>query len=302
MIRRNSKSFDFKSVGQIIPRAIKHLSKAPEYKFYLIKFYWENIVGKEIAAHAIPKNFAFGVLYIGTSSSVWANNLLYMKYDILNKINTILKYKIIKDIKFTYGKAGSNKEIPVKILQKNDMKKLLSEINLTLAEQDSIDKCCRNIRDEELAKRIKKIMSTHKKIDKIKLMHDWHECKKCRSLCPAQEEYCDNCKRIRKSQEAVQIRKILMTKPWARYAEINRYVNCSREMVNDARTSLVQKLAADLNISSYDDIQVKTLVMLYRALPPEQINNKLVKENINKLKYDLKYDEMRKITKKGRIK
>ena len=95
MLKRKWKNTNFATVGEIMPRALKHLTKSPEYKLYLIKFYWESIVGKEIAEHAIPKNFAFGVLYIGTSSSVWANNLLYMKFDIIDKINNALKYKLI---------------------------------------------------------------------------------------------------------------------------------------------------------------------------------------------------------------
>ena len=90
-----------------------------------------------------------------------------------------------------------------------------------------------------------------------------------------------------------------MIKPWARYSEIKNYVDgCSKRMVNDARTSLVQKMAASLKISLSDDMQIKTLVMLYKALPPEQINDKVVEDNINRLKFDLMYNERQKIIKR----
>ncbi|WP_196593523.1 DUF721 domain-containing protein [Pectinatus sottacetonis] len=301
MVRRKKKYNDFKTVGQIIPRAIKHLSNSPEYKFYLIKFYWEDIVGKEIAEHAVPKHFAFGVLYIGTSSSVWANNLLYMKLDIINKINDILKYRLIKDIKFTYGKMGNNKNIPVKIEERKDIKRILANMVLSEQEKIVIEKKCNSVKDKDLAEKIKKVLSISKKIYKVKKMKKWHKCKMCGTLCPENETYCSNCRRKVKNNRAAKIRNILMTKPWARYGEIKSYVeDCTQEMVNDARASLVQRMAINLRINSYNDIQAKTLVMLYKALPPEQINEKIVKKNINYLKYDLKFDEMKKLSgKKG---
>ncbi len=299
MIRRNKKASDFKTVGQIIPRAIKHLTQSPEYKFYLIKFYWENIVGEEIAAHAAPKNFAFGVLYIGTSSSVWANNLLYMKFDIMTKINNSLKYSLIKDIKFTYGKMGGNKDIPVKIKEKRNIKRMIAATDLSSMDINKINLSCSKINDNDLAESIKKVLVLDKKVNKIKKMNKWHKCQKCGTLCPDDDNYCSNCKRENKNDKDYKIRKILMIKPWARYSEIKNYVaGCSQRMVNDARTSLVQKMAANLKISLYDDMQIKTLVMLYKALPPEQINDRVVEDNINRLKYDLMYNERQKIIKR----
>ncbi|MDQ0203315.1 DUF721 domain-containing protein [Pectinatus haikarae] len=299
MLKRKRKNTDFNSVGQIMPRALNHLTKSPEYKLYLIRFYWESIVGKDIADHAVPKNFAFGTLHIGTSSSVWANNLLYMKFDILDKINNALQYKLIKDIHFTYGKNGSNKIISSRIKEKKNTKRILANTELSEAEMISVEKKCAAINDEDLAKYIKKVLIVNEKINKIKKQNNWHECKKCAALCAAEEDYCDNCRRELKNINYSQIRKILMTKPWARYGEIKNYVdNCSADMVNKARISLVQRMTINLKITSYDDIQLKTLIMLYKALPPEQINQKVVKENINRLKYDLIYNEMKKLMEK----
>ncbi|TCS81878.1 DUF721 domain-containing protein [Pectinatus cerevisiiphilus] len=299
MLKRKWKNTNFATVGEIMPRALKHLTKSPEYKLYLIKFYWESIVGKEIAEHAIPKNFAFGVLYIGTSSSVWANNLLYMKFDIIDKINNALKYKLIKDIHFTYGKKGSNKIIPTRIKDKRDIKRILANTELLPQEISAIESSCGKLEDKDLAASMKKILIINEKINKVKKKNKWHNCKNCNTLCPEDEIYCDICKRKLKNGRYAQIRKILLTKPWARYGEIKEYIEgCSAEMVNAARTDLVQRMTANLQITSYDDIQLQTLVMLYRALPPEQINRKTVKENINRLKYDLIYNEMKKLMKK----
>ena len=299
MAKRRKKNNEFINVGEVIPRAIKHLAKFPEYKLYLIKHYWTDIVGKEIAAHTEPKNFSFGILDIGTANSVWANNLLYMKYDIIDKINNELKYKVIKDIRFSYGKMGSNKVLPVRMQEQKDIKRILANIKLNAVVQKQISDDVAIIKDEELSDKIKNIMLINKKMNELKKSKNWHECKSCGALCPSTEIYCSICERSVRHERQSQIRQLLMTKPWARYGEIKNYVpNCTKEMVNDARSSLVQKLAADLNFDNCDSIQIKMLVMLYKALPPEQINEKVVYENINRLKYDLKYDEMKKLNKK----
>lgn len=295
-MKKRKKYEDFQSVGTILPRALKNLIKTPEYKLHLIKFYWEDIVGKDIADHAEPRNFAFGILYIGTSSSVWANNLLYMKFDIINKINNALKYKLVKNINFTYGKKGSNKILSGKVEEKIDTKKTLAKIQLSQQDINVVEEKCNQIKDKDLAKSIKKALLTKEKVNKLKLYAHWHKCAHCEALCPAEEKYCASCTRKLKNKKYDQIRNILMTKPWARFSEIKNYIDgCSAKMVNEVRQRLVQKMVVNLNITSYDDIRLQTLVMLYRAMPPEQINEKIVKENIRRLRYDLTYNEMKKL-------
>ena len=44
-----------------------------------------DIVGKEIEKHISLKEINFGVLYVYTNSSVWANNFQYLKIEIIEK-------------------------------------------------------------------------------------------------------------------------------------------------------------------------------------------------------------------------
>lgn len=295
-MRRRKKNNDFIMAGEVVPRAIKHLSASPEYKFYLIRFYWEDIVGKDIAEHALPKRFAFGVLYVGTAGSAWANNLLYMKYEIIDKINTALKYKLIKDIHFTYGRKGSNKIIPERIKDKKSIKRILGSIELSQEDKDDCAAKCQKLHDQDIAEELKKVLLINKKINILKQNNNWHKCLGCDALCPPEEKYCDVCGRENKRKKDASIRKILLTKPWARYSEIKNYVKeCTAQMVNKERTGILQRMMTTLKIKSYDDMELQIIVMLYRAMPPEQINKKVVKETINKLKYDLIYNEMKKL-------
>jgi hypothetical protein len=75
--------------------------------------------------------------------------------------------------------------------------------------------------------------------------------------------------------------------PWARYPEVKKYVpEATTKMVNEQRSIMVQKLAADTDVNDKTSIKAKTLVMLYRCLPPEQLNE----DNITRALYALRFD------------
>lgn len=61
------------------------------------KFY--EIVGEQIANQTKIKNFENGVLTIEVESSVWKNELFFMRDQIKDKINQSFKRKIVKQIR-----------------------------------------------------------------------------------------------------------------------------------------------------------------------------------------------------------
>ena len=79
---------------------IRSLGMNNKYKAQLIFFYWQKIVGEAIAAQASPADISFGTLVLTARSSVWANNLLMMKLDLIAKINRFVGDTVIKDIRF----------------------------------------------------------------------------------------------------------------------------------------------------------------------------------------------------------
>ena len=61
---------------------------------------WPKAVGKEISNVTEATHMERGVLFIKTENPAWRNELIFQKEEITNKINNLLKKKIIKDIKF----------------------------------------------------------------------------------------------------------------------------------------------------------------------------------------------------------
>ncbi len=61
---------------------------------------WPVIVGKKIAAVTTAEYVSEGVLFVKVNGSAWRNELIYMKLDILDRINHSVGKGIIKDIRY----------------------------------------------------------------------------------------------------------------------------------------------------------------------------------------------------------
>ncbi len=287
-----------KIAGEVIPRAIQHLTNAPEYKLYLIRFYWEDIVGRHLAKYTYPKNFAFGTLTIAIENNNLANNLRYMELEIRDKINEKLNYQLVKKIHFAYGVKPEKKLGWQKEAVGREWREVLDKIALSSSEEANIDAQLEQMQDRELASILKKNLIQHEKFNLLKTQKKWHPCARCQVLCPPQRTFCVHCQRQLKKEKYGAIQKLLLTKPWIRYAEIRKQIDCDEDLVNKIRSQLVQALAASVDIEQ-DEMALQLLVMLYRAMPPEQITPQVIEANLHSLKYDLRYEERRKLRKSG---
>lgn len=61
---------------------------------------WNDVVGSVVAAQTRPYNLQRGVLKVATSSAAWAQNLVFERQRILEKLNKALPFSI-SDIRFS---------------------------------------------------------------------------------------------------------------------------------------------------------------------------------------------------------
>lgn len=85
----NSLSILFNELG--IERKIKKYRAMTE---------WPEIVGDRISKVATPEKITENILYIKVKNSSWRNELIFMKHEILKKIDKAIGGGIIQDIKF----------------------------------------------------------------------------------------------------------------------------------------------------------------------------------------------------------
>jgi len=64
---------------------------------------WDEVVSDTIKKHTKPIKIQRKIIYVSVDNSVWANELNYLKEDIIKKINDKSGEKVITDIKFKVG-------------------------------------------------------------------------------------------------------------------------------------------------------------------------------------------------------
>ncbi|MHB8137065.1 MAG: DUF721 domain-containing protein [Smithellaceae bacterium] len=150
MRRKHSKT-RLQPIGEILFSALKKQGLAAKLEENAIIKLWPKAVGAQIDAQTQPDSWRAGTLFVKTTSSVWVQQLHFMKEDIRQKLNELAGKSAIKEIHFTVGyspapqKTGRNAVSSRKIILKERDKKMIAECTETLA-------------DPELAEIIKRVM------------------------------------------------------------------------------------------------------------------------------------------------
>jgi predicted nucleic acid-binding Zn ribbon protein len=94
------KSSNPKLLSDILAVTLKQLGLGAKIKQYEVLDSWDHIVGKQIAKISSAENIHDGKLFIKVKHSTWRNELLFLKKELIEKINKKMNQEIIKDIIF----------------------------------------------------------------------------------------------------------------------------------------------------------------------------------------------------------
>ena len=89
------------AIGALIPGVLRQLGimdHLGEAKIFLL---WKEIVGEKIDRVTAPLRVEGHKLFVGVENAVHRQELVYVKKEILGKINEIIGSGIIQDIRFT---------------------------------------------------------------------------------------------------------------------------------------------------------------------------------------------------------
>ncbi|MFH1684537.1 MAG: DUF721 domain-containing protein [Candidatus Margulisiibacteriota bacterium] len=64
---------------------------------------WEKVVDERVGKHTEAIKIRNGILYVSASSPAWAQELTFLKRDIIKKFNLQAGKEVINDIKFKSG-------------------------------------------------------------------------------------------------------------------------------------------------------------------------------------------------------
>ena len=103
---------------------------------------WPNAVGPQIASKTQPDCFRNGTLFVKTISSVWVQQLHFIKEEIRGKLNELAGKSAIKEIRFLVGhtliqeKAEDNASLTKKTILKKRDKEMIAECTAALADRE----------------------------------------------------------------------------------------------------------------------------------------------------------------------
>ena len=97
-INNNERKGYLLNFKDIMKDVVKELDVDNDFLITLLKGNWEKIVGGIIATHSIPEGIFKNILFISSDHSTYANEIVMMKKDILQKIDDIIGCDIIKTI------------------------------------------------------------------------------------------------------------------------------------------------------------------------------------------------------------
>lgn len=116
---------------------------------FSIQRVWQKAVGMNIAKRTRLLKVTGKTLYVTAATSMWMEELKYIKQDIIKKINDELGETAVEEIVFRLGSIIEPEN------QKSELKNPEHKYPLSQKQIDDIDKLVSRIKDEELRKTIR---------------------------------------------------------------------------------------------------------------------------------------------------
>jgi hypothetical protein len=150
-MRKNNPQVRLQSIGEILFKALKRRGMTAKLEENALLKFWPKAVGPQIASQTQTDCLRNGTLFVKTTSSVWVQQLHFMKEEIRLKLNELSGKEAIKEIHFSVGhklaKAKNEENYPVtkKLALRERDKKMIAETTAAL-------------NDPELAAILKRVM------------------------------------------------------------------------------------------------------------------------------------------------
>lgn len=286
-------------MSEIIPSTLKDLGE----KFYLqylrnfVLFNWNDIVGELNAKKMEPLYIEFKILHVYCKDSSWQSNVYALKDKFIQMINEAVKEEVVKDIVFSRTSSRNKKRTEdgkIETLSEYEISRRIGSMVLTDEELKRIKESNKDIDNVDLREAIIKAAISRIKLEKYRLKTGWHKCKNCEVLCPAEDELCERCRRMKFEQFERRVITLFREVPFLSYAQIKNDIEktmpemikeCRPERVNSIKSKLIQYLCGSIDLTDLKAVQ--TLVMLFKGARPQDVTKELINSTLYELRYDL---------------
>lgn len=128
---------------------------------------WDEVVGRDISSHTEPSSIRKGTLFVDTDSAVWAQELSYMKSELIDKLNEKAGKEVVVNIRFKPRGIKKDNIIQLKDVKRSS-KRDRKDVKLSNKERARIEEVVAAIADKDLRNKIKKVLILDKKAERMK--------------------------------------------------------------------------------------------------------------------------------------
>lgn len=236
------------SVKAALWSMMKHMGMQKQINQRMACLVWDDIVGAEIRANTYPAYVSSGILFVTVRSSSWANQLTFLKRDLVQRLNQNLERKIIRDIRFQVGFVGRNRSA---VPSKQEEKMELCELDEN--ERKKVIEMSENIEDYELQHKLRELLARDIGYRKAKAKKGFKKCPICDVYVDELDSLCYICKQTVDSKRIDKVRAILEDGPWLSNDELEQLLPGSVQSEYEiARSRLLAETEKQLDDSIID--------------------------------------------------
>ena len=193
-MRRRAGQFGLSGIDNTMQSTLGQLKSEKMIRESLALVYWPEVVGENAANATEPEKVRNGTLIIRTKSSVWSQELTFLKPTLIEGINKRLGENLITNIVFkAKGLTRKTTEMEDPSFPDEDE---MARIQLSPEEQRlvaaSIEKL-QSVENEEMRESLTNRVIRDRKIRHWRLDHGWKPCRTCTSLHREAGGMCPVC-------------------------------------------------------------------------------------------------------------
>ncbi|HXG23207.1 MAG TPA: DUF721 domain-containing protein [Chthonomonadales bacterium] len=158
-------------------------------------YLWAHVTGPQVAAASEAAGVRDGVLIVRTRSSVWSQQLSFMKATILAELNKRIGKPVLRDIVFRA--EGLPEPAPAETAPEMPTEEELGAVQLPPAEEAALrDELThlQNIADVSLRERLSRCIARDRRLRHWRLQHGWRVCRECTAVHKSEDELCPICR------------------------------------------------------------------------------------------------------------
>lgn len=255
-----------KEIEKIVLKMIGTQKNQNQYNLFKLRSCWPEVVGKINAIHCGPVKLERRILFLQADSSVWSNQLIYYKKELLQKVNQFMGNEYVKDVRFSLGKDF--KKNPV-YLHKDEKKvgEILPLPFVTKEENKAFHLQFSHIKNEKLREAVirveKKRMGLHRLYEKglIQL------CPSCGSYLKNGETQCFSCLLKKEKRVAQDISYLIKREPWITWEDIQKIIKCDKILYNIVKNDVKSYYFERVRQEIADEEEKKLAIQLKAEKP-----------------------------------